>query len=527
MPWVATSIRADDLGGPEGSLLHLFADQEVGGWSAAISSAAAVVALYLIGAGVAVWIGGRASGLPIGAPAVLAAYFAVAITVVMRTVAPDSVVGAPTVDFHYARGAYLGVAAGVLLVVATIVVRRPALPRRPLAPALLGSGMAAALLIALLLPWERVSIYGEMSGGGSRSASHAVVDYPGVSEYPAAIAALLAIWFAASYWSGSKNAWRRVMLACAAALFTIGAFSTPSAGFDRAYGAWTALGIALALVPLAVLTEGGWRSSWVGRLRWRELALAAATALFLGSLFLPWRNERFPLSFAPDPRAGHSVSLNAWILTGAAAAAFAMGLLAFALRVFRGPVHPLGLAAGTMLFAAAVAVELTRGSTPPVPIELGYGAFVGLACATAAIGLVVLAVRFTTPEWRQIGARSIPVLLCLAYISVVMIPPLFEPSFDRPTLFFAPTSWLTVAGVVVAIRLIESWVEQNADQGWLVVLPVSMLSLAVVDVIRLRHNLAWGAAVVVGISVVLAGLGRFEQRGGGFRIPEVLRIDRI
>jgi len=502
--------------------LHLFGVEDVSAWSATASTACAVCALYLVAAAVIVWMRAPARiRIPISAPALLAAYLALSIAIEARKAAMTLHGGFQTIDLHYARGAYLGMAAGVLTVGAAAALRRstPRRVQRPPALGLLGVGLATALLGVLLLPWERATINFE---GGSAS-----VEYPGISEPASIVVSLAAVWLAAMSWSDRADAgWKRGVLASAIALFTIGALSAADPVLQRTYEAWIALGIALALLLLTVL-RARVRLAWVKGLGWRELALAAAAALFLGSLFLPWREEHFPMSFAPDPHAGHSVTLNAWTLTGTAAASLALGLLVCASRRLRYPVHPFSLAAGTALFAVAAAAELKNGSTRQVPIELAYGAFVGLACA--GVATVLALPQVTRPEWREIVPRSIPVVLCLGYLAIVIVPPLSDDQLERPTFFFAPTSWLTIAGAVVAIVLAQSWVEQRVDRAWLVVLPLGMLALALVDVVRLRHDLAWGAAVVVGLCIVLSGLGRIEQRGGlsGLRVPDALRLDRI
>jgi hypothetical protein len=517
LPWGATTVNIPNSGS---ELLHFF-DQEESAWSVTAGTACAVVALYLVAAGVTLWIRApHAIRIPISAPAMLAAYLALAIAIDTRATAENVLGEGPTVDFDYARGAYLGLAAGVLSIASAFALRRSALVRsRPPVVGLLGSGTAIALLIALLLPSERATLF-----------SHATIEYRGISEPASVVVALAAAWLATMFWSNRAEAgWKRVLAATSAALFTLGAVTAASALFDRIYGAWIALGIAFVLVPLAILRCGRLRVGWVNRLAWRELALAAAPLLFVTSLFLPWRKQCFLPSFAADPRAGHCESVNAWTLNGTAAAALAVGLLVVVLGQRRGWVHPFALSAGVTLFAAAAAIELARGSTRGAPIELVYGAVIGLACAAAGVVLALATVRFGRLNQGHLLKSAIPVALCLAYLAIVVIPPLSEPSVDRPTLFFAPTSWLTVAGVVVAILLAGSWVDECAERGWLVVLPLCMLALTVVDLIRLRENLAWGAAVVVGICALLFGLGRIEQRGGfqNFRLPELFRIDRI
>lgn len=518
LPWGATTVNITNSGS---EFLHFFDDEE-GAWSALASTACAVVALYLVAAGTIVWIRApRAIHMPISAPSLVAAFFALAIAVDTRATATNLHGGAPTVDFEYARGAYLGLAASVLTIASAFALRRSARVRskRPPAVGLLGTVTAIGLLIALLLPWEQATFF-----------SQATIENRGISEPASVAVALAAAWLATTFWSNRAEAgWSPVLVATSAGLFTLGAVTAASALFERIYGAWFAIAIAFVLVPLAILREGRLSVGWVKRLAWRELALATAPALFVASLFLPWRKQCFSPSFADDPRAGHCETLSAWTLNGTAAAALAVGLLAVAAGQRRGRVHPVALSAAVMIFAAAAAVELTQGSTREAPIDLGYGAVIGLACAAVGVVLALATLRFAQPDRRQLLRWLLPVALCLAYLAIVVIPPLSEPSVDRPTLFFAPTSWLTVTGVVVAILLVEAWVDERAERGWLVLLPLCMLALAVVDVIRLRENLAWGAAVVVGICSALFGLGRIGQHGGlrSVRLPEVFRVDRI
>jgi hypothetical protein len=61
-------------------------------------------------------------------------------------------------------------------------------------------------------------------------------------------------------------------------------------------------------------------------------------------------------------------------------------------------------------------------------------------------------------------------------------------------------------------------------------MPLTLLALAVVDLIHTRsRGITWSAAIVVALTFVLAYLGRVEQRVGlgKWRVPEVLRVDRI
>jgi len=99
---------------------------------------------------------------------------------------------------------------------------------------------------------------------------------------------------------------------------------------------------------------------------------------------------------------------------------------------------------------------------------------------------------------------------------------------------FAPISWLTVAGALLAIHLLGSWARriarpsQSADR--LVLLPLALLAIAALDLIRLRDaGITWGGGIVVGLCLLLSLLGRIEQRDGleNFRVPEVLRVDRL
>jgi hypothetical protein len=133
--------------------------------------------------------------------------------------------------------------------------------------------------------------------------------------------------------------------------------------------------------------------------------------------------------------------------------------------------------------------------------------------------------------------RLAPIAGCLVYLVIVVVPSwevlprrLQSQSLTR----FAPLSWLTVAGALLAIQLLGLWARRvggaSAGTGLLVLLPLALLALAAVDLVRLRGaGITWGGAIVVGRCLVLALLGRAEHEGRleGLRVPELLRVDRV
>ena len=128
-----------------------------------------------------------------------------------------------------------------------------------------------------------------------------------------------------------------------------------------------------------------------------------------------------------------------------------------------------------------------------------------------------------------------PIAACVAYLAVVVLPWWgVLPRGLQLALRFGPISWLTIAGVLLAIRLLCAWARQIADTSanteGLVLLPTALLGVAALDLIRLREGgLTWAGGAVVGLCLLLMLLGRIEQREGleSFRIPEILRVDRL
>jgi hypothetical protein len=118
-------------GGDVSGLLNLFSGNlSVDGWSSGIGDAAALSALLLAGvAGVGLArpnLGGR---LPLGLCALVVGYFGLAVAAQARSVANQREVGMNGVDFHYAYGAYLGAAGGIVALLAAAALRREELVR--------------------------------------------------------------------------------------------------------------------------------------------------------------------------------------------------------------------------------------------------------------------------------------------------------------------------------------------------------------------------------------------------------------
>jgi hypothetical protein len=173
-----------------------------------------------------------------------------------------------------------------------------------------------------------------------------------------------------------------------------------------------------------------------------------------------------------------------------------------------------------------------------VELGYGYGAILGFVAAAAALLFVVgSAVRQPTPQmhWPRIAWRLLALAACVAYLFVAVVPWWLVLSTRlEADLGFAPLSWLTLAGVLVGLRLVGAWERRvgglPVSADWLVGLPLGLLALAAVDLVRLRDGgLTWGGGMAVALSAALALFGYVEGRGGlaGLRVPAILRVDRL
>jgi hypothetical protein len=479
------------------SLYLPWQETAVGAWSSQAGDATALSALLLAVAAVRP---GRARDRLLDLGALFAGYFALALFAVTRSVAHGQLYGVH-LHLHYASGAYVG-AAGMLVVLAGGATRRWEL-RRPTVTRLATLALAAGLLVALLLPWERLT-------GKSRIA------YPGIELPVAVVAAVLALCLVA----GRGN---RLVVAAAAALSTGAAFSTVTVafGFHRSYGAWMGLGFALALAVLALPEI---RTARPARPSALALAAGGAAALLVVSMFLPWQRA------CVTAGGGVCASADGWTsVPGAAAAVVALALVAVLIVPPRRDGPAIELAVGVALLVATLGSELVAGDFSGTRESFGYGSTLGFAAAALLVALVLARVR--PPRFvREDLVRLLPVAACAAYAVVVALPWWGVLSYeDRADLRFAPLSWPTVIGVLVAIRLLGLWVRRVSDVR-LVFLPLGLLALAALELIRYREiGIAWGGGIVAGLSLLLVLLGLAEQRGGlrNLRVPEILRVDRL
>lgn len=268
---------------------------------------------------------------------------------------------------------------------------------------------------------------------------------------------------------------------------------------------------------------------------WRQLVAGSAGALFVAALFLPWERQCFDANSGFGPLGGHCLATNAWTRTPSAAAA---ALLAIAIAVavleqrrLRLPV--VELAAGFGLLVATIGVSLPEG-TGGFHVEHAYGSAIGLVLAAVLIALVLVGMRLPTIRWRRAAVRLAPIAACAAYLAVIVLPwwGVFWKEFDSPPIY-PPLSWLTIAGSLLGIHLLGLWARQIAGSSGgseLVLVPLALLALAAIDLVNQRAEaVTWGRGAIVGLCLVLALLGRIEQRGGleSIRIPEAFRLDRL
>jgi hypothetical protein len=329
----------------------------------------------------------------------------------------------------------------------------------------------------------------------------------------------------------------RIGLVGAVALFTGGASVALRDRADHTYGVWPALGIALALVVLALLVEKPGRLR-VAEASWRQLAAGAAAALFLAALFLPWQRWCYDADRDFGPLAGRCLSANAWGWEGAfaaAAAVLAIALVVAVLEPGRLTLSVVELAVGFGVLVVTMGFLVEGHDGQGVRAGYGYGSIIAFVLAAALIVLALVPLRVPKFDPRRALVRSAPIAACVAYLMLIVVPWWgVLPPFESKYVFILPAhSWLTITGALVAIRLLRLWALQIAGASGspeLVLLPLALLALATVDFINQgAAAVTWGRGAVAGLCLLLALLGRIEQRGSleRFRIPEALRVDRI
>jgi hypothetical protein len=205
-----------------------------------------------------------------------------------------------------------------------------------------------------------------------------------------------------------------------------------------------------------------------------------------------------------------------------AAALLAIALIIGELARLRRLPPQLEYAAGIALLVTTLGFQFGRGGT----VGLGYGFWIG-AVGTAVI--VLLAVGRIRPP--RVDARLVPIALCLVYLALV-VPTLTWWNlfvFDAPRfLWFAPFSWITVAGALLALTLIRLWLERPADTRPLLLVPGVIAVLAGLDLIRFE-TITWGGGIVLGLCALLAlcAWALDPRRLGPLQVPEILRVDRL
>jgi hypothetical protein len=383
-------------------------------------------------------------------------------------------------------------------------------------------GLVAVVLASFLLPWER---YG----------SPGPVTFLGVAFPAGIVGAAIALWLPATWWRPDAAArMERLIFATALALLTGAAFSSNTFPGSHAYGAWIGLGGASAIVVLALIQPG-----LVARPEppsWQMLTTSGAAALLVASMFLPWQRLCYGTAKNFGLYAGRCVSANGWTNTvGTAAAVLALGLVVATLAPRVLPLPTVPVAAGIALLVATFGFLLVDRSGPGFRFGFGYGSLIGFAGAGLLLALVIGRRRVPAFDRSRVPVRLAPIAACAAYLVVAVLPWWgVLPDNVESALRFAPVSWLTITGVLLAIWLLHLWVRQivavSAKTESLVLLPLALLALASLDFIRLGHDVVgWGDGIVAALCVLLTLLGRLEQRGGmeNFRLPAILRVDRL
>jgi hypothetical protein len=189
---------------------------------------------------------------------------------------------------------------------------------------------------------------------------------------------------------------------------------------------------------------------------------------------------------------------------------------------------------GIAFLIATLGVDVAHYANIP-SLHIGSGAYGGFVGA----GLVLVGafgpLRWPALDRGRMRVRAVPVLACLACVAAVVVPAwqgvlpaAWTPKAD------AVHSWFAVATLLLVLHLLRLWVAQigqaSAAARGLVLTPLLILPMPILELIQDRAvGIVWGGVILIGLCLLLAVLGWFEQRGGleNFRFPELFRVDRL
>jgi hypothetical protein len=253
---------------------------------------------------------------------------------------------------------------------------------------------------------------------------------------------------------------------------------------------------------------------------------SGAAVLLVVSLFLPWQELH--------TAAVRGQWTNGWYLVeGAVAGTLCLLLVATpAVPALRQYVLD-GIIAAVILVSALG----TAFRQESFVFRIGYGAFVGFAAAGVLLVTALLPLRTGHVDRARARARAAPLATAALCVVAIVLPLWFVLprawTFQAAPLYYG--SWLAVGGLLLALYLVRLWVlriRAATDTGRLILAPLTILTLASLELVRFRDGaVIWGAVILVGLCLLLALFGWIEQdRGGleGLRVPdEIWRVDRL
>jgi hypothetical protein len=513
LPWRETTLPTFGAGVGTQGLLNQFSGsgREYDGWATSVGDVAVLLVVALVLVTVAALRRPQlAARLPVGSLAVALGYFAVALAVTVHTLSGISLGGftgqpaKPHASWTY--GAYLGLASAGIALLDGLAYRRRDLLRPREAADVVACVLGVALLISFLLPW--------VAFGGQDDYS-----VPGI-ESPTTPIAALGLVLGAGWLLGEGGRRWRLPFAIATAILTGGAASALAVGGSYRYGTW--IGIACAVVLVALEAVGAWPVRLPAPPRGLTAPRLGAAALLVVALFLPWQKL-----------AEGSISFIGWyVVSGAAAGALCLLLLAT-------PAVP-ALEAYVLDTAIAVALLVSALGTAYLAsgpfFRMDYGAIVGFVGAGVLLVTALVPFRPVQVDKSRAFVRAVPLALAVLCVASIMVPWWFVLPRDWTSQALPLNNWLGVAGLLLALYLVRLWALQMQGRARtdnrLTFVPLVLLTLPALELIRLRDSpvVIWGAIILVGLCLLLAVFGWVEEDRTleTVRVPdEFWRVDRL